>query len=164
MYNAVIQIPEDQNDSRYALRQPLLLKLPAHLNGQRVDLSARNISQTGFLAGTQAPVQLGDRLVLDMPELGPREAQVVWKSGAYLGCNFLEPLPRSAVSAAMLASAILPATNDDSSPLAEAQAPVRAIPAPVVLDDRLPPRTRLFILLACATLPWMGIAGIAMLV
>lgn len=164
MYNAVIEIPRDEQEGRYALRRPLLLTLPAHLNGQRVELSARNISQTGFLAGTQAPVQLGDRLVLDMPELGPREAQVVWKSGAYLGCNFLEPLPRSAVSAAMLASAILPAEHGDMPPLPEAQTVTASIPAPVVLDDRLPPRTRLLILLACATVPWMGIAGVAMLV
>ena len=163
MYNAVIEVPKGDAESRYALRQPLLLKLPAHLNGQRVELSARNISQTGFLAGTQAPVQLGDRLTLDMPELGAREAQVVWKSGAYLGCNFLEPLPRSAVSAAMLASAILPlAMPVDAVP---SEPSLSAADASVAqADNRLSPRTRLFILLACATLPWMSIAGIVSLV
>jgi hypothetical protein len=164
MYNAVIEVPKGEAESRYALRQPLLLKLPAHLNGQRAELSARNISQTGFLAGTQAPVQLGDRLTLDMPELGAREAQVVWKSGAYLGCNFLEPLPRSAVSAAMLASAILPkpVVTATAAPL---ETRIEPAGGPILrADDRLSPRTRLFILLACATLPWMSIAGIVSLV
>lgn len=156
MFNAVIEVPKDQEDSRYAIRQPLLLTLPAHLNGQRVELNARNISQTGFLAGLQAPVELGDRLVLEMPELGPREAQVVWKSGAYLGCNFLEPLPRSAVSAAMLASAILPQAATAPTP-----PPAQLVGATVAQpDDRLSPRTRLFILLACATVPWMAIGSV----
>lgn len=163
MYNAVNAIPENEQESRYARRQPLLLTLPARLNGQQVELSARNISQTGFLAGTQAPVHIGDRLALEMPELGSREAQVVWKSGAYLGCNFLEPLPRSAISAAMLASAVLPPVAvEPPSGDVESEAIGQRVAAQT--DYRLSPRTRLFILLACATVPWMGIGGVALLV
>ena len=154
MYNAVIQHPAAHGEPRQALRHDLVLKLPAHLGDRPVELHARNISRTGFLAGTLAPVQLGDELTLMLPEVGSCRAMVVWKSGAHIGCNFLQVIPRCAVSAALLKAAAR--ATPDVGVYVE---PASGLP-PAGTDKRLPPRTRLMILLACATIPWMSIGAV----
>jgi hypothetical protein len=57
-----------------------------------------------MLLESAAPLQIGERIDLVIPEAGPAEATIVWTSGHYFGCRFEQPLSTAAVSAALLRS------------------------------------------------------------
>ena len=61
-----------------------------------------NLSERGLLVETAAAVEIGDIIELDLPQAGTSAARVVWITGSFLGCEFTNPLPRAAVSAALL--------------------------------------------------------------
>lgn len=67
-----------------------------------------DLSVTGLLFETSAPLS-EDRVEVQLPEVGPTHARVVWHHGRFFGCNFVQPIPKAAVSAALLRSA--PLTN-----------------------------------------------------
>jgi hypothetical protein len=73
-----------------------------------------DISSTGLLLEAKAGLKAFDRLEVQLREVGSREAVVVWTSGRYFGCQFAEPIPKAAVSAAMLLS---PIADAPSAPL-----------------------------------------------
>jgi hypothetical protein len=49
-------------------------------------------SETGFRAACEARVQSGLLVTLELPGLGPRQAQVSWANGREFGARFIEPL------------------------------------------------------------------------
>lgn len=63
-----------------------------------------NISKSGLLLQTSAPLSEGDTLQVDLPEAGFRPASVAWASGEFVGCRFKEPITAAMVSAARLRS------------------------------------------------------------
>jgi hypothetical protein len=101
---------------RFAPRKRIRLGSPSKSLGQ--DLLIHDISSTGFLLETGAKLKAYDRLEVDLPEAGSREAIVVWTSGRFFGCQFAKPISRAAVSASLLRS---PAT--DAAPAARVALP-----------------------------------------
>jgi len=62
-----------------------------------------NISPTGLLIeASENGLAVGDSFTIDVPEAGLAESTVVWNSGRFFGCAFLEPIAKAAVSAALL--------------------------------------------------------------
>jgi hypothetical protein len=57
-----------------------------------------------MLIETAAGLAPRDELEIDLPESGATRAIVVWNSGAFFGCEFVEPLSRATLSAALLRS------------------------------------------------------------
>ena len=47
-------------------------------------------------------------LDIDLPEIGPCPARVVWRSDDFFGCRLRTPLPKAAMSAALLKSYLRP--------------------------------------------------------
>lgn len=64
-----------------------------------------NLSDSGLLLETDAPLAPGEALDVVLPEAGTRTARVVWAGHGLAGCKFDTPIGRSALSAAALASA-----------------------------------------------------------
>ena len=157
MYQFALHVPGTQGEQRSAPRRPLVLRLPARCGGWMLELVVHDISHTGFLAEAPAGVDIEDALLIELPELCAREARVVWKSGEFIGCNFAQPIARSVLSAALLRGDAQPAT----SPVITA--PTVVTDTSTAPDDRLPLRTRLWILVACATVPWLAIGGTMLL-
>ena len=128
----------------------------------------KTFRRAAFLAETAAPVKLDDELILQMPELGECRARVVWKSGAHIGCDFEQPLPRGALSAAMLKATARAVPGSAASPANERLDLLPYLPATVEgaarTATRLPLRTRLWIIAAAATVPWLAIGGVLFLV
>jgi hypothetical protein len=91
-----------ERDQRGAPR--LLLSLEASLEPCFSDVTIHNLSTTGLLLETSAELQIGDTIEVQMPEIGPTPATVLWRDGCSCGCQFGRPLPRAAVSAALLRS------------------------------------------------------------
>jgi DNA-binding XRE family transcriptional regulator len=74
-------------------------------DGQSSDVLIHDLSTTGIL-----------------PRTGVRHIEVVWASGTFFGCRFLEPVPPAAVSAALLSAEperpSNPAASEEPRPLA----------------------------------------------
>src|SRR3546814_13311763 len=70
----------------------------------------RNLSRTGLLIETDAAFSLGETFLLVLPELGAAPARVVRADGRLFGCEFLTPVPASAIR-----DALRPGAHDDAA-------------------------------------------------
>jgi hypothetical protein len=107
-----------------------------------------DLSTTGMLIETRADLATFEQLHLELPEVGPTVATVMWNSGHYFGCEFHASIPQAAISAALLQSpfalttpAVTPAVEDEE---VEAE----------VADDRYPLGVRLRAILGLSALLW----------
>lgn len=57
-----------------------------------IEIKVRNVSAAGFMAECAAPVRIGSYVTLDIPGIGPVEAQVRWQIGMRMGGMFLDPI------------------------------------------------------------------------
>jgi hypothetical protein len=58
----------------------------------KVEVTVRNVSTAGFMAECAEPVRIGSYLTLDIPGIGPVEAQVRWQIGVRMGGMFMDPI------------------------------------------------------------------------
>jgi hypothetical protein len=61
----------------------------------KVEIKVQNVSSAGFMAECADPVRIGSYLMLDIPGIGPVEAQVRWQIGVKMGGMFLDPISLS---------------------------------------------------------------------
>jgi hypothetical protein len=57
-----------------------------------IEVKVRNVSTRGFMAECAAPVMIGSYVSLDVPGIGPVQAQVRWQLGMTMGGLFLDPI------------------------------------------------------------------------
>lgn len=76
------------------------LKLGVSEDGEPV--TVHDLSLTGALIETSVPMLVGAIFEIDLPVAGKVEAEIVWNSGEYYGCQFGFPIAPSALSAALL--------------------------------------------------------------
>lgn len=57
-----------------------------------VEIKVRNLSSAGFMAECAEPVRIGSYVSLDIPGIGPVQAQVRWQIGHKMGGMFLDPI------------------------------------------------------------------------
>ena len=57
-----------------------------------VEIKVRNLSTAGFMAECTEPVRIGSYVSLDIPGIGPVDAQVRWQIGHKMGGMFLDPI------------------------------------------------------------------------
>jgi hypothetical protein len=95
----------ESGERRRADRRPLTLAITATVP-QSPDLAAtiHDLSETGFLLETHAPLTRDQPFELFLPLAGAVEASVVWRTEHFYGCQFRERVSRAAVSAALLKS------------------------------------------------------------
>lgn len=58
----------------------------------KVEVRVRNVSTAGFMAECAEPVRIGSYVTLDIPGIGPVEAQVRWQIGVRMGGMFMDPI------------------------------------------------------------------------
>lgn len=63
---------------------------PHHLYS--VEIKVQNLSSAGFMAECAEPVRIGSYVALDVPGIGPVQAQVRWQIGTRMGGMFLDPI------------------------------------------------------------------------
>ena len=113
-------------DGRQSVRRTLRLSVPALSSWSPVDVLLRNISLTGMLIETNAGLEIGQSIEVDLPQAGKTAALVAWASGSLFGCQFAVPISAGAVSAALL-----------RAPFGDAPAPSEA-PSPELVRQRHP--------------------------
>jgi hypothetical protein len=89
---------EPNGDRRRSPRRALRLGLGEQ--GEAVTI--HDLSLTGALIETSVPMLVGAMFELELPVAGKVEAEIVWNSGEYYGCQFSFPIAPSALSAALL--------------------------------------------------------------
>ena len=144
---ARVQTKQARNQ-RATSRRPL--KLGAKLVGTRHETVIHDLSETGILIETEADLATFEQLQLDLPEMGPTLATVMWSSGRFFGCEFHQPLGRAAISAALLRNPIVHRllAAEDTGTKTEVEE------EPDVADDRHPFSVRLRVLLGLTLTLW----------
>ena len=99
---AHIADPVETTDRRRMQRRTLRLDVAARSAEAESAVIIRNLSRTGLLIETDAAFSIGETFLLVLPELGAAPARIVRSDGRLFGCEFLAPVPESAISAALL--------------------------------------------------------------
>ena len=94
----------DTTDERRFERFDARISRSGTSDGEHFTAEIYNISIGGLLLCTDQDFGIGQYIIVDLPEAGPREAFVVWRNGAFHGCEFAKPLHQAALSAVRLAS------------------------------------------------------------
>ena len=58
----------------------------------KIEVVVRNVSALGFMAECSEPVRIGSFVSLDVPGIGPVDAQVRWQIGVRMGGLFVDPI------------------------------------------------------------------------
>jgi hypothetical protein len=126
----------------------LKLNLDSSLAGSGEQVVILDLSPDGILIETSASLRKGARLEVELPQVGATIAKVVWNSGDYFGCQFDKPIPKAALSAALLRNPF----ERPAAPL-----PVEEVSdeeAANFIDDRAPFAVRMRVILGSAILLW----------
>lgn len=99
---AHIAEPAESADRRRMQRRTQRLDVAARTATAESAVVIRDLSRTGLLIETDADFEVGETFILILPEIGAAPARIVRADGKRFGCEFLSPIPASAVSAALL--------------------------------------------------------------
>lgn len=100
---AITAYMDKASATRGSARRTVYLQLEGkRAAGAEVKILLHNISATGLLVESKAPLAVGDGLQINLPHAGMTSAQVVWSSGDIYGCQFEMPVSSATLSAAQL--------------------------------------------------------------
>lgn len=111
--NAALVSYAQSDERRGSGRRTLRLQLPAMSETGASPALVYNLSERGLLLETDTSLQLGDVLIVELPEAGATPAEVIWARDGFAGCRFGKPLPAAAVSAALLRADPKPALGGE---------------------------------------------------
>lgn len=112
-------VPRSAGKGRASRRQ---LRLPLHGSkaaGAEIEALVHNISATGMLVESGAPLEIGEVIEVNLPHSGKTATKVIWTSGRLAGCQFEMPISPATLSAAQLRSVVGPDAH-----------PAETLPAP----------------------------------
>lgn len=85
--------PSGQFKPRKASRTPVRGTADLrHQNRYSVKVRIHDVSTEGFLAECADPIRIGSYVSLDVPGIGPVNAQVRWQLGGRMGGQFVDPI------------------------------------------------------------------------
>lgn len=141
-------------DRRSKVRHKLRLAVIGMHNTNDGDALVHDMSMTGLLIQTRTKMAAKDNIAVELPEVGTVSAIVIWRDGDFYGCEFAEPLPSRAVSAALLRSPF-----QRSGTEVDADHSAASIETPVESSTTVPFATRVRVALALAAILW-GLVGL----
>ena len=103
--SAQLETSGPEIDRRISGRRMLNLRVPGSTtSGSGVPVLIHDMSVSGLLIQTEASMDVGTMLDIQLPEVGPQSATVVWNRDQFFGCEFQSPLSKAGLSAALLKS------------------------------------------------------------
>jgi hypothetical protein len=143
-------------DRRNSDRRVLKLRVPGSTSsGNGAPVLIHDISASGLLIQTEAVIDVGTILEIQLPEVGPQAATVVWSRDEFFGCEFQSPLSKAGLSAALLQSY----AGQERRTGAQSSEP--AYPTET---DKLPRNSRLAIIIALAIASWTAVLAVYLLI
>lgn len=91
----------ERNEARKKLK---LLTAAKTARGGAANVLVLDISTSGMLVQSDAPLEPGEEIEVQLPGTGARQARVAWSGGNFFGCSFDRPISSATVSAALLRS------------------------------------------------------------
>jgi len=116
---------ESRSQPRMALR---LVTQGLASDGVEANVTIHNLSAAGLLVETDLALDVGDRLAVGLPEVGPVGAEIVWASEWLYGCAFEQALGEAALAAAQLRGEV-PEIASQPGPSAATSQPTGLMPA-----------------------------------
>jgi hypothetical protein len=155
--------PVWSDEERSADRYRLLLEANAGLPEAGTQaVRIHDLSATGFLLESDAALEVGTEISLDIPGAGAAAGDVVWSSGSFAGGQFREMLSPDALAAARSGSRVVwPdfARKSAADRASETSAPAIADDrAQAVADERWPLPRRLQFIVGASVLLWTPVA------
>lgn len=87
------RIAEDPSDRRRHMRVPVELEARMReLGAEGVEARVLNISESGFMAATDAEFEVGSRIWLMLPGRERANAVIKWTAGDKIGAEFAEAI------------------------------------------------------------------------
>ncbi len=105
------------SDSRGETRRSLALGYEADASSSGKRVLILNLSRSGMLLQTNAPLFVGEVLSIELPEIGTVQAKIVRANGDRFGTQFLSPVSQAVVSAVVLGSPAIQPSSTDSEPI-----------------------------------------------
>ena len=156
MLSAQLETSRSEIDRRISDRRVLKLRVPGSTtSGSGVGVLIHDISVSGLLIQTEAGIDVGTMLDIQLPEVGPQSATVVWNRDQFFGCEFQSPLSKAGLSAALLKSYV------GQEGRTGAEAFEGAYPTET---DKLPRNSRLAIIIALAIASWAAVVAAYLLI
>jgi hypothetical protein len=94
------RIAEDQTDRRRFARLPVEVEVKMReLGASGVEAKVLNISESGFMAASDARFEVGSRVWLMLPGRDRANAVVRWTAGDKIGAEFAEPISLEGLNA-----------------------------------------------------------------
>lgn len=152
-------------DGRGTARRDLRLQTGGIAEGGIAQVLIHNLSITGALIETEAELETGDWIELELPHAGGRTAAVVWSDDGLYGCRFAEPLTKGAISAALLRSSAPPAEPARAGPGAsdmKTTAFDNDYEPEAGRDDKLHPAMRLLVIAVFTLACWAAIFALSL--
>ena len=78
-----------------------------------------DLSENGLSLETDAVLNIGETVLVDLPFIGATEGKIIWKEDKLYGCEFLEPISNATLSAALLRSPAPPQDAASGIPVEE---------------------------------------------
>jgi hypothetical protein len=154
---ARLESTETYQDGRARVRRQLGLQtLASGLVEDSATVIIHNLSESGLLIETSAPLAKGDLIDVDLPNSGATQVKVIWSSDQLFGCEFVKEVSSGTVSAALLRAPFTPTVSGEH---ADSQLHGSTDDA----AERLSPRARLFTVVALSLLAWSGVGAVAWL-
>ena len=113
--NAEIHTERLIGDDRAAVRRTLRLGVSTYSSADVAVALILNMSERGLLIETFVKLAVGETLLVEIPEANAPAIRVIWTDNFLAGCEFVDPLSPSAMSAAQLKSAVNPASSTSAS-------------------------------------------------
>lgn len=102
-FKAHLDISASTDGQRRQPRRALQLETSGVLaGGLEANVTIHNISAAGLLLETDVTLGEGDALAIELPDVGPVDAVIVWVSDHLFGCAFEEALGQGALAATQL--------------------------------------------------------------
>lgn len=106
---AYIETGELRGGKSRSPRRTLRLQLAgAKATGGDLMVQVHNISASGLLIESEAVLDIGERIEIDLPHAGPTGARIIWNSAQIYGCQFDTLISSATLSAAQLRSVVGP--------------------------------------------------------
>ena len=106
-------------DLRHAQRHTLRLAASTQTESGATNVLIHDLSENGLSFETGAVLNVGETVLVDLPFIGPTEGAIVWNDGSQFGCEFLEPISNSTLSAALLRAPGSPQNDNTGIPFDE---------------------------------------------
>ncbi|BAI98534.1 hypothetical protein Sj15T_36100 [Sphingobium sp. TA15] len=100
--SAIVDQPPETDNRRGAARWRIRLELPGTSGDADANLVIHDISTAGMLIETRSTLEIGQGVMLSLPDADEVVARVVWQNDTLFGCRFETALPQGVVSAIRL--------------------------------------------------------------